>query len=63
MGGLPMASEPTAQAPEGANSEASTSDTISVPPIAREILENYSSIPSDEVVPHVLRIVCPFPSP
>ena len=58
-----MASKPTAQAPEGANCKASTSDAIKLPPIAREILENYSLIPSDEVAPHVARIVCHFPSP
>lgn len=58
-----MASESTAQAPEGANSKASTSDSIKLPPIAREILENYSLIPSDEVAPHVARIVCHLASP
>ena len=58
-----MASEPTAQSPEGANSKASTSDPIKLPPIAREILENYSLIPSEEVAPHVVRIVCHLPSP
>ena len=53
-----MASETTGPAPQGENGKTSTFDAISVPPIAREILENYSSIPPDEVAPHVLRIVC-----
>ena len=58
-----MASAPTTQVRGGANSNASTSDTIKLPPIAREILENYSLIPSNEVAPHVVRIVCHLSSP
>ena len=58
-----MASESTAQAPERASSKASSSDTINLPPTAREVLENYSLIPSNEVAPHVARIVCHLPSP
>ena len=59
---LSMASESTAQAPENGNSKVSTSDTINLPPIAREILENYPLIPANEVAPHVARIVCHLPS-
>lgn len=57
-----MASESTAHAPEGENDKASSSDNIQLQRIAREILENYSLIPPDEVVPHVVSIVCHLPS-
>ena len=52
-----MASGTTAQAPQEVNGKASTSDAINIPPIAREILENYSLILPNEVVPHVVKIV------
>lgn len=56
-----MASETSAQAPPKVDGKAS-SDTIIIPPIAREVLENYSLIPPEEVASHVLQIVCRFRS-
>ena len=34
-------------------------DLETVSPQARELLENYSHIPPDEVIPHILKIVRP----
>ena len=52
-----MASETMAQALRNANAKAPTSDVIDVPPMAREILEKYSLISSEEVATHVVEIV------
>lgn len=57
-----MASESPAQAPPQVNGKATSSDTLNIPPLAREILEKYSLIPPEEVAPHVLQIVCRFRS-
>lgn len=52
-----MASETSAQALQEVNDKASSSDAINISPIAREILENYSLIPSDEVEFRVRKVV------
>lgn len=53
-------SENSAQAPLEVNIKVSSSDTINIPSVAREILEKYSLIPPEEVASHVLQIVCRF---
>ncbi len=52
-----MASTTSSQAPQKVNGTASTSDALNIPPIAREILENYSGVAPNEVAPHVVQIV------
>ena len=62
IGSLTMASTASSQAPQKVNGTASTSDALNIPPIAREILENYSGVAPDEVAPHVVQIVRHIPS-
>lgn len=54
---MTLPSDGSTPAPPKVNDKASSSDAIDVPPIAREILESYSHIPSDKVDSHVIQIV------
>ena len=38
-------------------------DLETVSPQARELLEKYSHIPPDKVIPHILKIVSPYQAP
>jgi hypothetical protein len=55
-----MSSEPKEQ--QGINRQALQSFYLpppdDLPPAARKLLEEYSKIPSEQVLPHVLEVVC-----
>jgi len=48
----------TIHQPDGEHQNWYTGDVTAIPLEARKLLEQYSKIPPNEVVPHILEVVC-----